>query len=671
MAITHVATYNTEGTALHCAYQSNYLYIADTNGGGASNLSFLILDVSDIDNPTKAGGLALLTSYKVHVSGSYAYVACNDGTGYGCKIIDISTPTSPSQTGTMITTQGRGIYTSGNYAYLGSYLASNGFHVYDITSKSGNKAPSATLNIAYCQSVFVSGNYCYVATAQNGLKIIDISSPTSPSVVATYDDGTDILDVYVSGNYAYLAYNAAKKMVVLDITDPTNPSLSGSISSSVAVKGVFYNNNYVHTANYTNGLKVYNVSDKVTPVLSETYSTGDAEGLCIDGDYAFVADGTNGIIILNIEDYAEDDLTYKIRIGTYPGTENTDYWEFDSDGDPMPSFGQGRTNVYNEKAEIVAVRYLLPMRMLLPSSNSVDTLWTKWDRMVSMLDNTVQDIRIYYDDTLKRAYLKGETSSGTTVGCIRSPRIISLDPQVSRGTLVTKLEFDATIFIETGFSTHGVDIVELSRTITETTTGGVTTREGSITAKGPGAEAKVLAFKSEVGTDDQITFEQITEQRDQDRYTATYRIERPSGSGSSISSETVSITEDIIINPGGRDKKFELITGDNNPIEFDGAKKPYIVSISGTTVSKTLEGIMIPDRRGFPGYVSGAYQYSYKTSESVNKDGSPRTYTADYQYTFMLPNSAGVDQIITGVSTLINPIPGVGIDDFIAGALGL
>ena len=67
-----------------------------------------------------------------------------------------------------------------------------------------------SLALANPQSVFVQGNYAYVASFGNdGLQVIDISDPTNPvGVGQLVDDGVLALDgatsVFVQGNYAYV-----------------------------------------------------------------------------------------------------------------------------------------------------------------------------------------------------------------------------------------------------------------------------------------------------------------------------------------------------------------------------------------------------------------------------------------------------------------------------------
>src|SRR3989338_6429255 len=79
--------------------------------------------------------------------------------------------------------------------------------------------------------VYVSGRYAYVADLAGGLKIIDVSNPSSPvlkSALAT----TAANDLYVSGRYAYVADDTAG-LRIIDIGGvEINSLLAGNIESS-------------------------------------------------------------------------------------------------------------------------------------------------------------------------------------------------------------------------------------------------------------------------------------------------------------------------------------------------------------------------------------------------------------------------------------------------------
>jgi hypothetical protein len=57
--------------------------------------------------------------------------------------------------------------------------------------------------------VAVAGNHAYVAAADSGLAVIDISDPASPQRVGAADTPSIARGVAVAGNYVYVADRVA------------------------------------------------------------------------------------------------------------------------------------------------------------------------------------------------------------------------------------------------------------------------------------------------------------------------------------------------------------------------------------------------------------------------------------------------------------------------------
>ncbi len=78
--------------------------------------------------------------------------------------------------------------------------------------------------------VFVKGNIAYCAGG-HGLSIFDVSDPTKPKILANVVLPAPAEDVYVSGSYAYVADEVAGLRVV-DVSNPSSPSNSLSVFPS-------------------------------------------------------------------------------------------------------------------------------------------------------------------------------------------------------------------------------------------------------------------------------------------------------------------------------------------------------------------------------------------------------------------------------------------------------
>jgi len=148
-----IGSFDTPGNASDVAIDGNYAYIADTEAG------FRILDLSDLRNPAEAASVsAIITSPNgVDVSGNFAYVT--DGS---LRVFDVSDPGNPVEAG---------------------------------ISAGGLFGP---------QDVSIIGRNAYVADGPGGLQVMDITDPSTPMVVASFDTPGFLLEVAVK-NFAYAA----------------------------------------------------------------------------------------------------------------------------------------------------------------------------------------------------------------------------------------------------------------------------------------------------------------------------------------------------------------------------------------------------------------------------------------------------------------------------------
>ena len=239
------------------------------------------VDISNPASPVVAGesasSSALLDASTVNISGGLAYVVSknrngpkgtnsnDDGSGNSLTILDISTnPAVPaivgSKTDAVSLFGGYGIAIAGHYAYVAAQgclsgqpcpnpAVGNSFAVVDVSSPStptivatlhnnSLPAPWAGSNaLDHADSVFVKNNFAYVtASYSNKLTVIDISNPLNPTIVASLADPKMIfdVDVAVQGNFAYVANQGSTppQLTVVDISNPASPKVVGSLTNS-------------------------------------------------------------------------------------------------------------------------------------------------------------------------------------------------------------------------------------------------------------------------------------------------------------------------------------------------------------------------------------------------------------------------------------------------------
>lgn len=225
-----------------------------TLNGGGSGVSWA--------TPSQSGSLKLgskITATNVYTDATTnrAYIT----TSKNLSIVDVSTPTAPVLLGTF--------------------------------------SSASQLN-----SVYVAGNYAYVASAGNALIIINVSNPAAPVQTSSLSLGTNVsaTSVFVASGYAYvgkaLGTGSAKEFYIVNVSNPAAPTITGSLALSGAVTGIYVSGNYAYlaTAITTAELTVINISTKSAPAIAGTYNsagTAGATSVYYDGLYVYLGEPNN------------------------------------------------------------------------------------------------------------------------------------------------------------------------------------------------------------------------------------------------------------------------------------------------------------------------------------------------------------------------------------------
>lgn len=186
-----------------------------------------------------------------------------------------------------------GTFASGNYVYVAD--GQGGLEIVDVSDPTNpvvigsfNSYTNPT-NISYfptyatpfADTVVVAGNYAYVGDQQGGLDIFDVSAPSSPMLVGSYpvDNQPYASSVAVSGNYAYINGLNYHDVITVDVSNPSAPALVTSImipSSNFGISypsGVAVAGNYLYVADYLPAIEIVNISDPTHPSIVGRYAT--------------------------------------------------------------------------------------------------------------------------------------------------------------------------------------------------------------------------------------------------------------------------------------------------------------------------------------------------------------------------------------------------------------
>jgi len=252
------------------------------------------------------------------IAGNYAYLSDPNG---GLRILDISDPTSPSLVG-QVTGLGQvyDVAISGNYAYLAS--RARGLDIVDISNPAA-PFPAGNYDVEQVDvtGVDVQGNYVYICGEDNYyhyfLKILNISNPTSPSLVGNFRDLPDHWDLDVEGNYAYItAWEFGLQIV--NISNPSAPTLAGGYDTPGDAWDITIHDNHAYIADGGGGLQIVNVSNPAAPFLAGNFGTpGDALAVDVDGHYACVSSVVGNFQVINIADPSNPRLAGSSTISGY------------------------------------------------------------------------------------------------------------------------------------------------------------------------------------------------------------------------------------------------------------------------------------------------------------------------------------------------------------------
>lgn len=250
----------------------------------------------------------------VRVSGNYAYLAH----GTALRIVNISDPAAPTLTGTY-TAAGiiNGVFISGNYAYLATAADAAELVVVNISNPA---SPTAnTLDLTGTNdgtNIFVSGTYAHVTRAlsstsgQNEYYVINITTPTAPSVTGSFNLSAAANAVFVNGNFAYLATAiGTAELTIMNVTTPSSPTQAGvyNTTGTAVASDVFAVGTTVYLGKVSDSgggeFFIVNAATPASPALVGSYeAAANINGIHIDGTNAFLASsaGNAQLRVLNI-----------------------------------------------------------------------------------------------------------------------------------------------------------------------------------------------------------------------------------------------------------------------------------------------------------------------------------------------------------------------------------
>ncbi len=235
----------------------NIVYVADASEG------LEIIDVSDTTNPVEIAqydGSGEI--YDVQVIDDIAYVA--DWIN-GLVILNVSEPSDPSYMSRYpISGACPHLHVEGDLAYVINHLSANsGFVVVNISDPldpvfAGGYMPDDV----DLWNPFVLGDFMYACNHGAGtgeVQILNITDPWQVSQIGLYDANGTSFAAHVDGSIAFVA-DAQKGLLVVDVSNPLDPELLCSFYDGGAAVNLDVVGDMVYVADRDGGLEIFQLT---------------------------------------------------------------------------------------------------------------------------------------------------------------------------------------------------------------------------------------------------------------------------------------------------------------------------------------------------------------------------------------------------------------------------
>jgi hypothetical protein len=205
----------------------------------------------------------------------------------------------------------------GDYAYLA--CNDEGLRIVNISTP-GAYFDIADLEYSCASEVEVGGNYAFLGGYGIGVRVINISDPRNPLEVGVINNTGDVNAIEARGNHLFIC-SGNLGLIIADISDPANPQIISSSDFLGGAQDIDMHGNLAYVACEFGGLKVVDISNLAAPHVIATYQTGGGNwvlGAAVSGNYAFLASGWNGFEVVNLSTMqmvaSIDSLNYGFRV---------------------------------------------------------------------------------------------------------------------------------------------------------------------------------------------------------------------------------------------------------------------------------------------------------------------------------------------------------------------
>lgn len=274
------------GIAISLALFDTFAYVTTFSG------AMWVVDISDLHNPFKRGGIAAggQLAYCVEAKDRYVYVGNPEVPLM--VIIDANNPDSLSRVDFNVGGRGLSAFIKDSLLFIG---VGNDLKIYDVSNASspefvGQVEIETSVNINGI-TVSEDGLTAYVLTQSEGIYSVDITDLTQPVILDKFEKKSPIdsgnAGIALSQNTLVATYFSG--LLALSVSEPDSLKLKSFFPTAMGATGIDYKESLVIVACGLSGIWILDFSDPAKiENIANVFTGGPSVNIIVDEDYAYV-----------------------------------------------------------------------------------------------------------------------------------------------------------------------------------------------------------------------------------------------------------------------------------------------------------------------------------------------------------------------------------------------
>lgn len=300
------------------------------------------------------------------------------------QIFNIADVTNPVQVSTIIpiNSGSHNCWVEGNYLYVVGNHGVGGLEIWNISNPANPGARVGQYNTYYYHDIDIRNDTLYAAAIYGqGIDVLDISNKANPTFITNWNypgSGAHNIEISPDGQFAYVGDEigtSGQWTRVFQISDIHDVQLVSQIvvNPSATAHNSYYKDGFLYIAHYTEGVRIWDVSNPFAPFEVARYDTYPGMGFGYNGVWnvypffpsgkVIASDMQTGLYVLQWGDFVCPDLTDSDFDGlgdacdNCPGVSNIEQYDENHDGIGDACDGQLHIQSYHPDTAFLNVPY--------------------------------------------------------------------------------------------------------------------------------------------------------------------------------------------------------------------------------------------------------------------------------------------------------------------------